>query len=244
MRLIITTDYKPTAGYLLYYIRRQIIKNTFLFDLDGTITDPGEGITNSVAYALAKYGIINTDRTELYPFIGPPLNESFEKYAGLSREEGFRAVDYYREYYAPKGIYECHLYNGITDVLTALKASGARVAIATSKPEVFARQLMEHFGIADLFDFIAGSELNGGRIKKAEVIARAMSSLGATPEECVMIGDREHDIIGAKTHGITSVGVLFGYGSLKELTDAGADYTAATAAELKELLTGFLASSF
>ena len=208
-----------------------------LFDLDGTLTDPGEGITRSVQYALAKFGIVVEDRSELYCFIGPPLHESFEKYYGFSREDAFLAVDAYREYFAVKGIFENKVYEGIGECLAALKASGVGVSLATSKPEIYAKQILEHFGLIGYFDAVAGSEMDGSRTKKAEVITRALELLG-NPDlrDCVMIGDREHDIIGGKTHGMDTIGVTFGYGSEDELQNAGATHVAHTPAEIVQFI--------
>ena len=196
----------------------------YLFDLDGTITDPGEGITNSVMYALKKYGIIETDRTALYKFIGPPLYSSFEKYYGFSHNQSIEAVEFYREYYRDTGIFENLVYSGVEDMLSTLKARGKTVVLATSKPEIFAKRILEHFGLAKYFDFVAGATLDGSLINKADIIAYALDTLNITDKSrCVMIGDRLHDIEGAKQNGIFSVGVTYGYGSFEELSDAGAD---------------------
>lgn len=201
--------------------------NTILFDLDGTLTDPGIGITNSVMYALKKYGIDVTGRSELYKFIGPPLADSFEKYYGFSTEESYKAVDCYREYYRDKGLYENEVYNGIENLLKELKAKEKTLIVATSKPEVFAKEVLRHFGLDKYFDYIAGGNLDGTRTLKAEVIAYALESCGITDKKsAVMIGDRMHDIIGAKTVGIDNIGVLYGYGDREELENAQANYIA------------------
>ncbi len=200
-----------------------------LFDLDGTLTDPGEGITNSVAHALLKYGITVEDRTELYKFIGPPLHESFEKYYGFSKEEALQAVEYYREYYRVKGIYENTVYDGVENLLERLKDNGKRIILATSKPEVFAKQILAHFNLTKYFLYEAGANLDGTRTNKADVIEYALESCRITDKDSVvMVGDREHDIIGANKNGIDSIGVLFGYGSRDELENAGATYIAET----------------
>lgn len=201
--------------------------STILFDLDGTLTDPAEGIVNSILYALEKMGIEETDREKLLPFIGPPLAESFRVYYGFSQDEATRAVTYYREYYADKGIFENRLYPGIPEFLAALNQAGATVALATSKPEVYAEQILQHFGIASQFDFIGVSLLNGQRVQKGEVIAYVLSALPARSENSVlMVGDRKHDVIGARENGLPCAGVLFGYGGREELTEAGAVYLA------------------
>ena len=208
-----------------------------LFDLDGTLTDPGEGITRSVQYALDKFGIHVEDRKQLFCFIGPPLHESFEVYYGFSRSDAMKAVDYYREYYAVKGIFENLVYDGIPEALANLRDSGVRICLATSKPEVFAKQILEHFGLDGYFTAVAGSEMDGTRTKKAEVVERALGLLG-NPDvgDCVMIGDREHDVLGGAAHGLDTIGVLFGYGSREELEHAGATYIAAKPIDIVNII--------
>lgn len=198
-----------------------------LFDLDGTLTDPGEGITNSVAYALNKYGITVSDKKELYRFIGPPLHESFEEYYDFSQEKAMQAVAYYREYFTQKGIYENLVYDGIQDLLESLKEAGKKVILATSKPEPFAKQILEYFHLSDYFDFTAGSNMDGTRTRKADVIGYALESCQISEySKVVMIGDRKHDVLGAAQFGIDTIGVLYGYGSEEELKSAGAVYLA------------------
>lgn len=201
--------------------------DVILFDLDGTLTDSGSGITNSVAYSLRKYGIEVTDRTELYKFIGPPLKESFEKYYGFSAEEAAKAVGYYREYYVDKGLFENAVYEGIEELLQAIQDSGKIAIVATSKPEIFARRILEHFHIAKYFIYIVGANMDETRTKKEEVISYVLQNCNI-PEhsKVLMIGDREHDILGAKKAGLDSLGVLFGYGDYEELKNAGATYIA------------------
>lgn len=168
-----------------------------LFDLDGTLTDPGVGITNSVAYALKKYGIEVTDKTELYKFIGPPLQESFETYYGFSEEKARTAVEYYREYYRDKGIFENLVYEGIEKLLKTIYDSGKKIIVATSKPEIFANKILEHFHLAKYFTYIAGASMDGTRTKKDEVISYALKTCYISDfSKVVMIGDREHDVIG------------------------------------------------
>lgn len=214
--------------------------NTILFDLDGTLTDPGIGITNSVAYALNKYNIQVKDRSELYKFIGPPLHESFENFYGFSKEEALKAVEYYREYYKDKGIFENYVYEGIKELLKELKAAGKTLVLATSKPEIFAKQILEHFQLESYFTYIAGSNLDGSRTKKDEVIRYALDSCNISTKDqmaqTIMIGDRKHDALGAGKVGIDSIGVLFGYGSSEELKEAGATYIAKNVDSLSELL--------
>lgn len=210
-----------------------------LFDLDGTLTDPATGITNSVIFALKKYGIEVRDRRELYKFIGPPLGGSFEKYYGFSKREADTAVEYYREYYRDKGIFENSVYDGIKDLLKELTDNDHLLIVATSKPEVFAKQILEYFDIAKYFIYIAGSNLDGSRAKKVEVIKYALESCNIVNlSKAIMIGDREHDIIGAKEVGIKSVGVLFGYGNRNELENAGANFIVNTVKEIGRILLG------
>jgi phosphoglycolate phosphatase len=211
--------------------------DTVLFDLDGTLTDPGVGITNAVMHALRKYGIEVSDRRQLYSFIGPPLTESFMRYLGVSAEEGARAVAYYREYYADQGIFENVVYDGIPELLQSLTSAGKRLLVATSKPEVFAVRILEHYGLAPYFHKIAGSNLDGTRVIKAEVIRYALENCpDADLSRTVMVGDREHDILGAKETGLRSVGVLFGYGSREELERAGADFIAEKVEDIGKII--------
>ena len=199
--------------------------NTVLFDLDGTLTDPAIGITNSAAYALEKWGIEVTDRTELYKFIGPPLLDSFVNYYGFSREDSERAVGYFREYFSTKGMFENSVYDGIPEVLCELRARGKKLIVATSKLEIFAKKILCHFGIDGYFDFVSGATLDSSRVKKADVIEYALKSCGIDDiSDIVMIGDREFDVIGAIHFGMDSIGVTYGYGSREELVSAGATY--------------------
>ena len=210
---------------------------TILFDLDGTLTDPGLGITNSVMYALKKFNIEVEDRTSLYKFIGPPLRESYAKYYHLSDEEITRAVAYYREYFSVKGIYENVLYDGIAELLEQIKDSGRKVVLATSKPEEFAAEILRYFHIDHYFDFVAGSTMDGTRVRKADVITYAIESYGITDLSlAVMVGDREHDILGAGEIGLDSIGVLYGYGSREELENAGATYIAEHVADIMNFI--------
>ncbi len=194
-----------------------------LFDLDGTLTDPGLGITNSVAYALERYGIRVDDRRTLYPFIGPPLVDSFMRCFGFSAADARAAVDVYREYFTDKGIFENEVYPGIPALLARLRSAGLKLIMATSKPEAFAVRIAEHFGIAAYFDCIAGAAMDETRTQKWEVIEYALGRCGVTDRASVlMVGDREHDVLGAKRCGVACLGVLYGYGSREELTLAGA----------------------
>ena len=198
----------------------------YLFDLDGTITDSEEGITKSVEYALNKWNIEVADRSELRKFIGPPLTYSFMTYYGFSAEDAKKAVDAYREYYSETGIFENRVYDGIEDVFKELIRTGKKIVLATSKPEIFANRILEHFGLSEYFDFTAGAVLDvNGRNKKDEIITYALENISYKDKsEIIMIGDRRHDILGAKVNGIASVGVLYGFGDRAELEEAGADY--------------------
>ena len=208
-----------------------------LFDLDGTLTDPGIGITNSVAHALAHWNIEVKDRAELYKFIGPPLSDSFMRYYGFSEEDAIHAIAVYREYFSVKGLYENEVYPGIPELLSALKAAGKTVVLATSKPEGFAVEILRHFGLYDYFDIIAGASMDESRNKKADVIAYAISQM-KNPDlsRMIMIGDREHDILGAKQIGIDSIGVLYGYGDRAEHEKAGATYIAEKVKDILPML--------
>lgn len=200
---------------------------TILFDLDGTLTDPGEGITNSVAYALEKFEIKNEDRSQLYKFIGPPLKDSFMEFYGFSEEDALKAIAYYRERFREKGMFENKVYDGIVELLSKLQKAGKQLIIATSKPEEFTSTILKHFDLLKYFDFIAGATMDGSRSEKEEIIHYALEHCQIDNlDETVMVGDRKFDILGAKTNGIDSIGVLFGYGSLEELETAGATYIA------------------
>lgn len=209
---------------------------TVLFDLDGTLTDPGLGITSSVAYALKKYGIEVEEREKLYSFIGPPLSDSFKKYYGFSDEKAMEAIMYYREYFKDKGIFENEVYEGIIMLLKKIKASGRKIVLATSKPEEFALRILEHFELTEYFDVVAGASMDEKRNKKGDVIKYALEKGNFTSEYAVMIGDREHDVLGAQENGIDTIGVLYGYGSRDELEKAGAMYIAETVKDIYALL--------
>lgn len=210
---------------------------TILFDLDGTLTDPGVGITNSVAYALEKYGISTGARRELYRFIGPPLQDSFERFYGFSKEKAKQAVAYYREYYQDKGIYENRLYDGMDSFLKELSDAGKTLLVATSKPEEFAVRILGHFDILKYFTYVAGATMDGTRSRKEDVIAYALKAANAeNRQEAVMVGDREYDIAGAKKEGLCSIGVLYGYGSRQELEAAGADHVVERLEEIVQIV--------
>ncbi len=209
-----------------------------LFDLDGTLTDSSQGIINSIIYALEKYDINDYDMTLLRKFLGPPLHESFEKFMGFDKEKSLQAVKLYREYFSLKGLLENEVYGGIIDLLQKLKENGKTLIVATSKPQPFTDKIMEHFDLAKYFDFIAGSNMDTTRSKKAEVIEYALSECSIKDKsKVVMIGDRAEDMVGAQSVGIDSIGVEYGYGTFDELKNAGATYIVKTVDELKNLLS-------
>ena len=197
----------------------------YLFDLDGTLMDPGIGITNSVMYALEKFGIHVSDRRALYPFIGPRLTDSFRKYFDFTEEQALQAVEYYREYFRAGGIFENKVYQGIPEMLEELKAGNAVIALATSKPYEFSVQILEHFGLYRYFDHVGAATMDGRISRKSDVIRHLLDELGDMDQESVlMVGDRDQDVNGAKANGLHCAGVLWGYGSNDELVNAGADY--------------------
>jgi phosphoglycolate phosphatase len=206
------------------------------FDLDGTLTDPQEGITNCVKYALEYFGIHETDYSKLMRFIGPPLVYSFHEYYGFDEKKALEAVAKYRERFSEIGIFENKAYDGIHDVLQTLVDSGHILALATSKPRVFAEKIMAKYRLRPYFKLICGAELDGTRNNKDEVIAYAMEKLGCPPDRIIMVGDRKHDILGAKKCNIASCGVRFGYAEEGELEKAGADYIAGDLSELLSVL--------
>ncbi len=211
--------------------------SVILFDLDGTLTDPAEGITNSVSHALRRFGITPPERGELLKFIGPPLKDSFMKYYGFTEEEAHLAIEYYREHFRPVGIFENEVYEGVREMLEAVKSSGKRLLLATSKPEEFARRILVHFGLDGYFDFAAGATMDTSRVAKADVIRYALDTVGITDvRSCLMVGDRSHDIVGAAENGLDSVGVLYGYGDRDELESAGATYIAETVADILKFI--------
>jgi phosphoglycolate phosphatase len=214
-----------------------------LFDLDGTLTNPREGITKSVQYALHYFGIEEPDLTKLEKFIGPPLKDSFMEFYGFTEEQAKKAVAVYRERFAPIGVLENEILPGIPELLAALYENGQRLALASSKPIGFVHQILRHFSIEKYFEVIVGSELDGTRETKEEVVEEALQRLHilTMPETerkrcCAMIGDRKFDIQGAKAYGLTGIGVRFGFAEEGELEAAGADEIAATVEELKTLL--------
>lgn len=195
------------------------------FDLDGTLTDPAQGITNSFIHALKYFGIEIPTYEKLCTFIGPPLVDTFKTQFGFDDEKTALGVKKYREYFAEKGLLENYVYDGIPEILSTLKTNGHKLVVATSKPEEYSIRILEYFDLAKYFEHICGSNMNETRSKKDEVIAYAIETCNINDKSNIlMIGDRMHDIIGAQKNNIKSCGVLYGYGNLEELQNAGADY--------------------
>lgn len=216
------------------------MKNYLLFDLDGTLTDPKEGICTCVQYALASFGIEEPDIDKLTPFIGPPLKDSFMQFYDMDEQQAESAVAKYRERFQDQGIFENRLYEGIPKMLETLNSKGMFLAVASSKPTVFVERILEHFEIKKYFKVIVGSELDGTRTKKEEVVDEALRQLfGDKPvekEKVYMIGDRRFDVEGARAIGVDSVGVTYGYGDMEELREAKADYIVRSVEELQRFL--------
>lgn len=209
-----------------------------LFDLDGTLTDSAEGIFNSVAFALQKMQQPVPPQEVLLQFLGPPLVQSFAQFCGFSPAQAEEAVKLYRVYFTQHGMWENRVYPGVESVLQALLHRGKRLAVATSKPEPFARQILERFGLSGYFARIAGAAMDNTRSAKADVIRYALDTLHVSPGQAIMVGDRKHDVLGAAACGMDCVGVLYGYGSEAELCAAGAKYLAPTVPALQTLLCG------
>ncbi len=216
------------------------MKKYFLFDLDGTLTDPKLGITTCVQYALHSFGIEEPDLDKLEPFIGPPLKESFMEFYGMDEKRALEAVEKYRERFRDKGLYENEIYPGMASMLKLLSDKGFRLAVASSKPTVFVEKILEHFGIRPYFKVVVGSELDGTRTDKDQVVAEALRQLfGPKPilhNEVYMIGDRRFDVEGARAMNVESVGVAYGYGGMEELRQAHADYIVESVEELQDFL--------
>lgn len=206
-----------------------------MFDLDGTLTDPGEGITNSLAYAIGKAGFPVPSKSELKKYIGPPLIPSFMEDFGVDEAFSRRMLDFYREYYEPHGIFENEIYPGIPELLGRLKQKGAALIVATSKPEPYAEDIIKHFGLAEYFSAVCGNTMDERRTTKTDIIAYVKERFPAIRgDNTMMVGDRRYDIEGAAANGIPAVGVLYGYGNAAEL-----DGAAFIARDVKEL-EGFL----
>lgn len=216
------------------------MKKYFLFDLDGTLTDPKLGITTCVQYALHSFGIEEPDPDKLEPFIGPPLKESFMEFYRMDSQQADQAVAKYRERFSEKGLFENEIYPGIARMLKTLSEKGFRLAVASSKPTVYVEKILEHFGIRQYFKVVVGSELDGRRTNKDEVVGEALRQLFLGKpilcQEVYMIGDRRFDVEGARAMKVESIGVTYGYGGMEELRSAHADYIVESVEELQELL--------
>lgn len=207
------------------------------FDLDGTLTDPAEGITNAIIYARKKQGLACEDNRAYYKFIGPPMPQSFCDQWGMTAEEAALTLANFREYYSKTGLFENRVYPGIPELLKRLKGDGVKLYVATTKPTVFARPILEKFGLAQYFDVISGCELNGERGLKYQVIEYARDTAGVDMSRAVMVGDRLHDAEGARICGIDCIGAGYGYGGREELTTAGCIAVADSVQDLSVLLT-------
>ena len=211
------------------------------FDLDGTLTDPALGITNSFIYALKYFGMEIPSYETLCTFIGPPLPDTFKNLLGFSEEKAAEGVKKYREYFSEKGLFENSVYPGIPELLAKLKANGKKLVVATSKPEEFSVSIIEHFGLSQYFENVCGSLMDESRSKKDQVIEYAIERNGIKDRsKILMIGDRKHDMIGAKKCGLSACGVLYGYGDFEELKNNGADMIAKDVKDLEILLTSKL----
>ncbi|GAB6930012.1 HAD family hydrolase [Paenibacillus sp. JCM 10914] len=205
-----------------------------LLDLDGTLTDPREGITKSVQYALGKHGIVEEDLSKLECFIGPPLQVTFAEIYEFNEEKAWHAVQSYREYFKETGLFENEVYAGIREVLDLLKSQGKLLYVATSKPMVFAQRILEHFELESYFTMVCGSELDGSRSDKTDVIQHVLDTYQLDPSQCVMVGDRKHDLIGAHNCKMDSIAVGYGYGSEDELSACKPTIFVQTVEELRQ----------
>lgn len=208
-----------------------------LIDLDGTIANPKEGITKSVQYALGEMGVLIDDLDSLTKHIGPPIRDGFMEFYGFDEEKAEATVEHYRKYYGETGIHQNELYDGMERLLTRLKQAGKYLIVATSKPEELAVKVLESFHLEHYFDDICGATFDDSRASKDAVIKYALDKNSITNlDRVVMVGDRKYDILGAKETGISSIGVLYGFGSEEELREAGADRLATTVDELYDVI--------
>ena len=207
-----------------------------LFDLDGTLADPFLGITRSVAYSLKSFGIEVDDLETLKPFIGPPLDVSFREYYHMDEAQSWKAVEKYREYFSKKGLFENKVYEGMEDFLQSLLNMDMKLYVCTSKPEVFAKEILDHFSLTPYFTGIYGATLDGSLKNKGDVIAHCIKQEQLNIQDCMMVGDRQHDIVGAHQNQIPCIGVLYGYGSLEEFQEYHCDYIAKDLIELKKII--------
>ena len=209
--------------------------DTLLFDLDGTLTDSTEGIVRCLEYALERMGFDIPDDTN--KFLGPPLYRSFAEFCGMNEEQVNEAVRIFRERYSTVGLFENRVYEGVPEMLKRLRDGGKRIMVATSKPEVYAVRIFDRFGLSQFFEIVGGANINGTRNDKDEVIEYVLGKAGISDRSSVlMIGDRRQDVIGAHKTGLKCMGILWGFGSIEELTEAGADFIAETPIKAADML--------
>lgn len=213
------------------------MKKYLLFDLDGTLINTYEGIVKCVYYALNSLEIEESEPEKLKRFIGPPLEYSFKNYYNLNDTGVRKAIEKYRERYSEKGIYECKPYDGMKELLSKCYEDKRIICLATAKPQPFAEKILEMFDLKKYFSVIVGASLDNSFVEKSDIVAKVLSDLGDVPKsEMIMIGDREHDIIGAKNNGIESIGIKYGFAEIGEFEEAGANYIVENVEELVKLL--------
>ncbi len=212
------------------------MKNNIIFDLDGTLTESGTGIKNSVRYTLQHYGLPMEDEESLNRYVGPPLMVSFRDYMKFPDEEIPEAIEVYRKYFVQYGMFQNQVYEGIRELLDGLQSADKRMFIATGKPTVYAKQILEHFDLAKYFECVCGIGLDEAATEKDELITQVLEFAHLAPEDCVMIGDRKFDMMGANKVGVIPIGVTYGYGSREELKTAGAHTIVDSVKQLQELL--------
>jgi phosphoglycolate phosphatase len=212
--------------------------DTVFFDFDGTIADSGEGCVNAVRHMFSSIGMEENDEKRLLAFVGPPVKHHLKDCYGFDDQQAAEAYAHFSSYYRSKGLKECRLFSGIEDALKRIRAAGKTMYVATSKQEYMARKLLGEFGLASYFDRIFGADHENGISNKAQVLQNAVNVLGGLPQNAVMVGDRYHDIEGAKAVGLDSIGVLYGYGDEDELTKAGSDYLVDSINDLAQMLGG------
>lgn len=212
-----------------------VYKAVFI-DLDGTITESGEGCMNAVRYMFEKAGYEEHDEARIRAFVGPPVKMHLIDAYGFSEEHAAKIYLYFREYYLSKGVYESRLYDGIEDALRAIRESGRALYVATSKPEDLALSILERYGLMGYFDAVFGAHHEEGIFDKTQVLENAMRRLGGVPDGSIMVGDRSHDMLGGRAVGIDTAGVLYGYGDRDELMDCSPDFLVDTTADLADLL--------
>ena len=216
-------------------------KRYIFFDLDGTLTDPAEGITNSVMYALRHFGIEVTDRRELYPFIGPPLSDSYAKYYGFTAEQSEKGVNLFREYFREKGIFENMPYSGMPELLAELHQLGCKLVVTSSKPQLFVERILDHFDMAKYFHAVCGATMDEKTSRKPIIICNALDICPeAGANNTIVVGDHALDVIGAHENGLPACAVLYGYGENDAIAAAKPEYTACSVNDLRMCLMDWL----